>query len=230
MGPGITHAAVWAACCSYMTQATPANLRSSAQGVLQGLHHGLGRGCGAVIGGMFVTRFGTQATFRGYGFACLLVLGLFMLVNWRTSGGGGFSNFLDEDPGAIIMEDTGAHLAPHGVPANPLERSLSKQKPGRLAAGAGGVSPAWTLPWCPRYPFLLLMVVVSCPWNRSDRSMHPDHNTGQLRQFLILLFHGMGGAIVPLVSHISEFPVHGYRSGSELTTPYFILQGSPFLC
>ncbi|UYV62188.1 K02A2.6-like [Cordylochernes scorpioides] len=24
-------------------------------------------------------------------------------------------------------------------------------------------------------------VVVSCPWSRSDRSVHPDHNTGQLR-------------------------------------------------
>ncbi|UYV83622.1 hypothetical protein LAZ67_23001726 [Cordylochernes scorpioides] len=38
-----------------------------------------------------------------------------------------------------------------------------------------------------------------------------------------------GGAIVPLVSHISEFPVHGYRSGSGLTTPYFAIQGSPLL-
>lgn len=28
---------------------------------------GLGRGCGAVIGGFFVRYFGTRATFRGYG-------------------------------------------------------------------------------------------------------------------------------------------------------------------
>lgn len=55
---GITHAAVWAACCSYIAHNTPQHLRSSAQGVLQGLHHGLGRGCGAVIGGMFVTAYG----------------------------------------------------------------------------------------------------------------------------------------------------------------------------
>ncbi|UYV79866.1 hypothetical protein LAZ67_18000937 [Cordylochernes scorpioides] len=35
----------------------------------------------------------------------------------------------------------------------------------------------------------------------------------------------------PLVSHISEFPVHGCRSGSGLTRspPYFTLQGSPLL-
>lgn len=55
---GITHAAVWAACCSYIAHNTPQQLRSSAQGVLQGIHHGLGRGCGAVIGGWFVTYFG----------------------------------------------------------------------------------------------------------------------------------------------------------------------------
>lgn len=55
---GITHAAVWAACCSYIAHNTPQQLRSSAQGVLQGIHHGLGRGCGAVVGGWFVTYFG----------------------------------------------------------------------------------------------------------------------------------------------------------------------------
>lgn len=49
---------MWAACCSYIAHNTPQHLRSSAQGVLQGIHHGLGRGCGAVIGGMFVTYFG----------------------------------------------------------------------------------------------------------------------------------------------------------------------------
>lgn len=64
---GITHAAVWAACCSYIAHNTPQQLRASAQGVLQGIHHGLGRGCGAVIGGIFVKNFGTTSTFRGYG-------------------------------------------------------------------------------------------------------------------------------------------------------------------
>lgn len=67
---GITHAAVWAACCSYIAHNTPQHLRSSAQGVLQGLHHGFGRGCGAVIGGFFVRYFGSATTFRGYGNSC----------------------------------------------------------------------------------------------------------------------------------------------------------------
>ena len=56
---GLTHAAVWATTCSYITQAIPLDLRSSAQGILQGLHHGLGRGCGAVFGGILVYSYGT---------------------------------------------------------------------------------------------------------------------------------------------------------------------------
>ncbi|XP_022242313.1 major facilitator superfamily domain-containing protein 6-like isoform X2 [Limulus polyphemus] len=122
---GITHAAVWAACCSYITQATPSNLRASAQGVLQGLHHGLGRGCGAILGGLFVSYFGTQVTFRGYGFACLAVLIIFVVVNYYRKDKG-FSNFQDEQEPDMVVEET-SHLAPHGVPSNPMARSLSKQ-------------------------------------------------------------------------------------------------------
>ena len=55
---GITHAAVWAACCSYIAHNTHEELRAQAQGVLQGVHHGFGRGAGAIIGGIFVNYFG----------------------------------------------------------------------------------------------------------------------------------------------------------------------------
>ena len=58
---GLTHAAVWAACCAYITQAIPGELKSSAQGILQALHHGLGRGCGAVFGGVLVYCYGTDS-------------------------------------------------------------------------------------------------------------------------------------------------------------------------
>ncbi|CAN7980921.1 unnamed protein product, partial [Ixodes pacificus] len=123
---GVTHAAVWAACCSYITQATPANLRSSAQGVLQGLHHGLGRGCGAVIGGIFVNNFGTQVTFRAYGFACLVVLVAFVFVNYYRKDRG-FAAFSDDDDEPHLVVEESSHLAPHGVPSNPMQHSLSKQ-------------------------------------------------------------------------------------------------------
>ncbi|XP_058062067.1 major facilitator superfamily domain-containing protein 6 [Anopheles bellator] len=124
---GITHAAVWAACCSYIAHNTPQHLRSSAQGVLQGLHHGLGRGCGAVIGGMFVTYFGTTATFRGYGIICILVLAAFVFINFYRKDEGFISEIpTTEDPHQVAEET--AHLAPHGVPSNPIPRALSSTR------------------------------------------------------------------------------------------------------
>uniref|UniRef100_A0AAY5EDZ9 Major facilitator superfamily associated domain-containing protein n=1 Tax=Electrophorus electricus TaxID=8005 RepID=A0AAY5EDZ9_ELEEL len=69
---GVTHAAVWAACISYLSAAVPPSLRTSAQGILQGLHLGLGRGCGAMVGGVFVDYFGAARTFRGLGMVSLI--------------------------------------------------------------------------------------------------------------------------------------------------------------
>uniref|UniRef100_A0A6J0UD41 Major facilitator superfamily domain-containing protein 6 isoform X1 n=1 Tax=Pogona vitticeps TaxID=103695 RepID=A0A6J0UD41_9SAUR len=79
---GVTHAAIWAACISYLSAAVPPELRTSAQGILQGLHLGLGRGCGAMIGGVLVNFFGAASTFRGIGMACLVILLLFALIQW----------------------------------------------------------------------------------------------------------------------------------------------------
>lgn len=96
---GITHAACWAACCSYIAHNTPQHLRTSAQGVLQGLHHGLGRGCGAVFGGIFVTYFGSTATFRGYGIVCIFVLAAFIFINFYRKEQGFISEIpTTEDP------------------------------------------------------------------------------------------------------------------------------------
>ncbi|XP_064643495.1 major facilitator superfamily domain-containing protein 6-A-like isoform X2 [Lineus longissimus] len=122
---GLTHAAVWAACCSYITQAIPNHLRSSAQGVLQGIHHGLGRGCGAILGGVFVYYFGSELTFRGYGFASLIILALFVGVNYfikETS-----QEAVDIHEPKEYLEET-SHLAPCGVPMNPMSRNLSSSK------------------------------------------------------------------------------------------------------
>ncbi|XP_053926709.1 major facilitator superfamily domain-containing protein 6 isoform X2 [Cuculus canorus] len=79
---GVTHAAIWAACISYLSAAVPPELRTSAQGILQGLHLGLGRGCGAMVGGVLVNYFGPAATFRGIGMACLVILLLFAMIQW----------------------------------------------------------------------------------------------------------------------------------------------------
>lgn len=168
---GVTHAAVWAACCSYITQATPSNLRSSAQGVLQGLHHGLGRGCGAVIGGIFVNYFGTQITFRGYGFACLLVLIGFVFVNYYRKDRGFVAFREDEDEPQLVVEET-SHLAPHGVPANPMARSLSKQNIGDQQQGSNAQ---------PQNPDVTQGGFLGLPGGAGGQA--PPRNTGQPDQW-----------------------------------------------
>ncbi|XP_078660686.1 major facilitator superfamily domain-containing protein 6-like [Branchiostoma floridae x Branchiostoma belcheri] len=83
---GVTHAAIWAACTSYIGQTTPPGLRASAQGILQGVHHGLGRGCGSVIGGVLVHHFGADVTFCAFGTTSFLVLVLFGALHWFILG------------------------------------------------------------------------------------------------------------------------------------------------
>ncbi|XP_062845793.1 major facilitator superfamily domain-containing protein 6-A [Trichomycterus rosablanca] len=81
---GVTHALVWAACISYLSAAVPPALRTSAQGILQGLHLGLGRGCGAMLGGVMVNYFGPAETFRGIGMTSLVILLLFAFIQSIT--------------------------------------------------------------------------------------------------------------------------------------------------
>uniref|UniRef100_A0A3Q0SEH8 Major facilitator superfamily domain containing 6a n=1 Tax=Amphilophus citrinellus TaxID=61819 RepID=A0A3Q0SEH8_AMPCI len=81
---GVTHASVWAACISFLSAAVPPALRTSAQGILQGLHLGLGRGCGAMVGGVFVNYFGAAETFRGIGMASLVILLIFSFIQCLT--------------------------------------------------------------------------------------------------------------------------------------------------
>ncbi|XP_061685298.1 major facilitator superfamily domain-containing protein 6-A [Syngnathoides biaculeatus] len=83
---GVTHASVWAACISFLSAAVPPALRTSAQGILQGLHLGLGRGCGAMVGGLLVGYFGAAVSFRGIGMASLAILLIFILIQCLTSG------------------------------------------------------------------------------------------------------------------------------------------------
>ncbi|XP_037952938.1 major facilitator superfamily domain-containing protein 6-like [Teleopsis dalmanni] len=133
---GITHAAVWAAACSYIAHNTPKHLRSSSQGVLQGIHHGLGRGCGAIIGGMFVTYYGTTATFRWYGICCLFVLGFFIFVNFYRKEQGFISELPQTEDPHQVAEET-SHLAPHGVPSNPIPRALSNTRLNEMNPNGG---------------------------------------------------------------------------------------------
>lgn len=79
---GITHAAVWASCTSYIGKIAPPEYATSAQGVLQGLYHGLGRGCGAILGGILIHSYNTETVFRSYGIACCVVLVIYFIINY----------------------------------------------------------------------------------------------------------------------------------------------------
>ena len=94
---GITHAAVWAACSSFIAHNTDAELRPSAQSFLHGLHHGFGRFCGAVFGGMLIKSYGTILVFRIYGLVCAVFLVLFVLVNFYNRNEGGIMADLPDD-------------------------------------------------------------------------------------------------------------------------------------
>lgn len=55
----------------------PPELRTSAQGILQGLHLGLGRGCGAMVGGVLVNYFGKQKLYQ------ILFIDVLILLNYQ---------------------------------------------------------------------------------------------------------------------------------------------------
>ncbi|CAF0789342.1 unnamed protein product [Didymodactylos carnosus] len=124
---GLTHAAVWATACSYLSQAAPENLRLSCQGILQGFHFGFGRGCGALFGGLLASAVGTDLTFRLYGISCLLMMVGFAILNHFYKDGHRHRTMsrpsLGNDPREYMPDS--AFIAPHGVPSNPKWHTFS---------------------------------------------------------------------------------------------------------
>ena len=94
---GITHAAVWAACCSFIAHNTDAELRPSAQSFIQGMHHGFGKFCGSVFGGMLIQELGSVMVFRIYGAVCAVFFILFIAVNFFNREEGKFMADLPDD-------------------------------------------------------------------------------------------------------------------------------------
>uniref|UniRef100_A0A3P8V300 Major facilitator superfamily domain containing 6a n=1 Tax=Cynoglossus semilaevis TaxID=244447 RepID=A0A3P8V300_CYNSE len=119
---GITHASVWAACISFLSAAVPPALRTSAQGILQGLHLGLGRGCGAMVGGVFVNFFGVAETFRGIGMASLVILLIFAFIQFLTTE-------TEEKEDQMLAENI-------PVPSSPVPIATIDLVPGPTAAGS----------------------------------------------------------------------------------------------
>ncbi|XP_016301141.1 major facilitator superfamily domain-containing protein 6-B-like isoform X1 [Sinocyclocheilus anshuiensis] len=119
---GLTHASVWAACISYLSAAVPPALRTSAQGILQGLHLGLGRGCGAMLGGVFVNFFGAAETFRGLGMASLVTLLVFSLIQWLLGQN-------EDKKGSMLAENIPVPSSPVPIATIDLVQNQSASQP-----------------------------------------------------------------------------------------------------
>ena len=60
---GVTYALSWAACTDYAAQIAPPGLGATMQGVLSGVHWGLGQGLGSLVGGLLYERYGGRTSF-----------------------------------------------------------------------------------------------------------------------------------------------------------------------
>uniref|UniRef100_A0A8C4R2Z5 Major facilitator superfamily domain containing 6 n=1 Tax=Eptatretus burgeri TaxID=7764 RepID=A0A8C4R2Z5_EPTBU len=80
--PSFMMAAAWTSCISILSDAVAPPRRNTIQGIIQGLHLGLGRGCGAILGGLLVHRFGAVNIFRAIGIASFITLVLFAFIQW----------------------------------------------------------------------------------------------------------------------------------------------------
>ena len=74
---------------------------------------------------------GTTATFRAYGLICLVVLGVFVFINFYRKDTGFVSDLPQTEDPHQVAEAT--HLAPHGVPSNAIPRALSSTRLHELA-------------------------------------------------------------------------------------------------
>lgn len=80
---------------------------------------------------------GTSAVFFAYGMFSLLILGVFVFVNFYRRDGG-FQPDLPPEEDPHQMADEGAALAPHGVPSNLMPRAASTQHLDKNEAGSYG--------------------------------------------------------------------------------------------
>lgn len=85
--PGITTAAVWAACLSYVSINSRPGAQTTMQCILHSVHWGLGYGAGEVIGGILVHHYGAPKTFILFGILCIVILIIYILIRivWGKS-------------------------------------------------------------------------------------------------------------------------------------------------
>lgn len=80
---------------------------------------------------------GSRIAFFLYGLVCAAVLGLFVHVNYYRGKAEGY-RFEEENAQCEVVINDSSALAPHGVPTNPIGRSVSRQNFGATQSEAAG--------------------------------------------------------------------------------------------
>lgn len=80
---GLTFAALWSACCYNAAALAPEGLKASMQGIIGGVHWGLGVGTGATVGGVLLAQMGGRRMFLA-GAAVSTIATAVSLTAWRV--------------------------------------------------------------------------------------------------------------------------------------------------
>lgn len=80
---GVTFALFWSGSTTYVYEIAPKALTATMLGILNGMYGGLGQSLGALLGGFIVKRFGIGPAFLRCAGAESIILGLFLLYQWR---------------------------------------------------------------------------------------------------------------------------------------------------
>eukprot|EP00035_Acanthoeca_spectabilis_P008504 m.154957 g.154957 ORF g.154957 m.154957 type:complete len:428 (+) comp14391_c0_seq3:476-1759(+) len=82
---GVTYAVMWNASTAYAFELAPPGLGTTAQGLLSGIHMGLGQGIGALVGGTLYASFGARTMFQLLTVCPLLSLALVLASHFHKS-------------------------------------------------------------------------------------------------------------------------------------------------
>mmetsp|Transcript_28517 Transcript_28517/g.37305 ORF Transcript_28517/g.37305 Transcript_28517/m.37305 type:complete len:491 (+) Transcript_28517:172-1644(+) len=79
---GFTYAALWAASTAYGFKIAPPHMKTTIQGLVSGIHWGIGFGSGSLIGGFVFDLFGPVALFRSTAWVVCSILCVFFLYKF----------------------------------------------------------------------------------------------------------------------------------------------------
>uniref|UniRef100_A0A7E4VKI2 MFS_1_like domain-containing protein n=1 Tax=Panagrellus redivivus TaxID=6233 RepID=A0A7E4VKI2_PANRE len=115
---GCVLAVVWATATSYVSLVSPPQLKATSQQILIFLYHGLGRGIGAMLGGLVINSVGARALFALLALLTAIVLGASYAVNrlLKYDGIKYSHNFEDEDDFTFV---------PQGLPMGNAESKIT---------------------------------------------------------------------------------------------------------